>query len=60
MTGAPALSNDEMAAAFDDGRLASLLAFGLTLVLLLVVFRQVVAPVLMVATLAVSLAWSMG
>ena len=60
MTGAPALSNDEMVAALDDGKLASLLAFALTLVLLLVAFRRVVAPVLMVATLAVSLAWSMG
>jgi hopanoid biosynthesis associated RND transporter like protein HpnN len=60
VTGAPALSNDEMVAALDDGKLASLLAFALTLVLLLVAFRRVVAPVLMVATLAVSLAWSMG
>jgi hopanoid biosynthesis associated RND transporter like protein HpnN len=60
VTGAPALSNDEMAAALDDGKLASLLAFALTLVLLLVAFRRVVAPVLMLATLVVSLAWSMG
>jgi uncharacterized protein len=60
VTGAPALSNDEMVAAFDDGRLASVLAFAFTLVLLLVAFRRVVAPLLMLATLAVSLAWSMG
>jgi uncharacterized protein len=49
-----------MAAAFADGKLASLLAFAFTLVLLLVAFRRVVTPVLMLATLAVSLAWSMG
>jgi uncharacterized protein len=60
VTGAPALSNDEMVAALADGRTATLLAFALTLVLLLVAFRRVVAPVLMLATLAVSLAWSMG
>ena len=60
VTGAPALSNDEMAAAFEDGRLASILAFALTLLLLLVAFRSVMTPLLMVGTLAVSLGWSMG
>jgi uncharacterized protein len=60
VTGAPALSNDEMGAAFEDGRLASILAFALTLLLLLVAFRAVVTPLLMVLTLAVSLGWSMG
>ena len=60
VTGAPALSNDEMAAAFEDGRLASILAFALTLVILLVAFRAVLTPLLMVGTLAVSLGWSMG
>ena len=48
VTGAPALSNDEMGAAFEDGRLASILAFALTLLLLLVAFRAVVTPLLMV------------
>jgi hopanoid biosynthesis associated RND transporter like protein HpnN len=60
VTGAPALSNDEMVAAFDDGKLSSILALVLTLLLLIAAFRRVVAPLLMVATLAVSLAWSMG
>jgi hopanoid biosynthesis associated RND transporter like protein HpnN len=60
VTGSPALSNDEMVAALADGRRATLLAFALTLGVLLVAFRQVVKPLLMLATLAVSLAWSMG
>jgi hopanoid biosynthesis associated RND transporter like protein HpnN len=60
VTGAPALSNDEMTAAFRDSRVATLLAFGLTLLLLLLAFRAVAKPLLMLAVLAVSLAWSVG
>ena len=60
VTGSPALSNDEMVAALADGSRATVLAFVLTLGLLLVAFRRVVQPLLMLATLAVSLAWSMG
>jgi hopanoid biosynthesis associated RND transporter like protein HpnN len=48
VTGGPALSNDEMRAAFDDSKLATALAFALTLGLLLV------------AVLALSLLWSLG
>ena len=60
VTGGPAISSDEMATAFEDSQLASLLAFAFTLGLLLVAFRLVVKPVLMLAALAVSQAWSMG
>jgi len=60
VTGGPALSNDEMVAAFRDSRRATLLAFALTLGLLLVAFLRVGLPILMLATLAVSLCWSMG
>ncbi|HKZ08114.1 MAG TPA: MMPL family transporter [Methylomirabilota bacterium] len=60
VTGSPALSNDEMVAALADGTRATMLALVLTLGLLLVAFRQVVKPLLMLACLAVSLAWSMG
>ena len=60
VTGSPALSNDEMVAALTDGQRATVLAFVLTLILLLVAFRRLVKPLLMVATLAVSLGWSMG
>jgi hopanoid biosynthesis associated RND transporter like protein HpnN len=60
VTGSPALGNDEMSAAFDDSKVATALAFAFTLGVLLLAFRRVVKPVLMLATLAVSLAWSMG
>ena len=60
VTGGPAISNDEMVTAFDDSKVATLLAFGFTLVLLIGAFRRVVKPMLMLATLVVSLAWSMG
>ncbi|MBI4610489.1 MAG: MMPL family transporter [Candidatus Rokubacteria bacterium] len=60
VTGPPTISNDEMTAAFRDSEVATLLAFALTLGLLLVAFRRVGKPLLMLAVLAVSLAWSMG
>jgi uncharacterized protein len=60
VTGSPTISNDEMATAFDDSRLATALAFALTLGLLVVAFRRVVTPLLVLATLAVSLGWSLG
>ncbi len=60
VTGPPALSNDEMITAFQDSQVATLLAFALTLGLLLVAFRRVGKPLLMLAVLAVSLVWSMG
>ncbi|HXJ80367.1 MAG TPA: MMPL family transporter [Candidatus Methylomirabilis sp.] len=60
VTGGPAIANDEMTTALDDSKLATMLAFGLTLGLLVAGFRRVLAPLLMLGTLAVSLAWSLG
>ncbi len=60
VTGKPALSNDEMTTAFEDSEKASLLSFALTLVLLLLAFRRLVKPILMLAVLAISLAWAIG
>jgi hypothetical protein len=60
VTGKPVLSNDEMTAAFRDSERATVLAFILTLVLVLVAFMRLRKPILMLAVLAVSLCWSMG
>ena len=60
VTGAPALSNDEMAAAFADSKVATLIAFALTLLVITLAFWRVGKPLLMLVVLAVSLAWSMG
>src|SRR5262252_2709614 len=60
VTGGPALSNDEMTAAFHDSQIATLLAFGLTLLVMTLAFRRIGKPILMLGVLAVSLAWSLG
>ncbi len=60
VTGAPALSNDEMSAAFRDSQVATVLAFALTLLVMTLAFVRVGKPLLMLGVLAVSLAWSMG
>jgi uncharacterized protein len=60
VTGKPALSNDEMVTAFRDSESATLLAFALTLGLLLVAFLRVGKPLVMLVLLAVSLSWAMG
>jgi hopanoid biosynthesis associated RND transporter like protein HpnN len=60
VTGTPALSTDEMTTAFRDSELATPLAFGVTVALLLLAFRQITRPMLMCLVLAVSLAWTMG
>ena len=60
MTGKPALQNDEMVAAFRDSERATLLAFALTLGLLLAAFVRLGKPVLMLLVLATSLCWSIG
>jgi len=60
VTGSPAISNDEMVSAFADSRIATLLAIAMTLALLIASFRRVGMPLLMLVTLLVSLAWSMG
>ncbi|MBI2218206.1 MAG: MMPL family transporter [Candidatus Rokubacteria bacterium] len=60
VTGKAALSNDEMTAAFRDSERATLLAFALTLGLLLLAFLRAGKPVLMLLVLALSLCWSIG
>src|SRR5205823_3565895 len=60
LTGAPVLGNDEMEAAFRDSKRATALAFALTLGVLAVAFRRVGMPLLVLATLAVSICWSLG
>ncbi len=60
VTGGPTLSNDEMTAAFHDSSLATVFAFGLTLLVILLAFWRVGKPLLMLAVLAATLAWSMG
>ena len=60
VTGKPALQNDEMVAAFRDSERATLLAFALTLGLLLAAFVRLGKPVLMLLVLATSLCWSIG
>jgi hypothetical protein len=60
VTGGPVISNDEMATAFADSKIATVLAFASTMALLLLAFRRVVKPVLMLVALAVSLGWSVG
>ncbi len=60
VTGAPALESDEMTAAFRDSQRATVLAFVLTLGVLLLGFRRIGRPALLLATLAVSLGWSIG
>ncbi len=60
VTGKPALANDEMTAAFRDSERATIVAFVLTLGLLLVAFVRLGKPVIMLAVLALSLCWSIG
>jgi len=60
VTGGPALATDGMRAAFDDSQLATVLAFALTLGLLMLAFRRLREPVVMLAVLALSLTWSLG
>jgi hopanoid biosynthesis associated RND transporter like protein HpnN len=51
VTGAPALSNDEMTAAFHDSSISDVMTLA---------FVRVGKPLLMLGVLAVTLAWSMG
>jgi uncharacterized protein len=60
VTGAPALFSDELIATTRDGQIASVLALVLTLALLLLAFRRVVASCAMLIVLALSLGWSLG
>ncbi|MGH7279355.1 MAG: MMPL family transporter, partial [Candidatus Rokuibacteriota bacterium] len=53
-------SNDEMTAAFRDSEYATVLAFGLTFVLLVFAFLTLGKPIIMLVVLALSLCWSIG
>jgi hopanoid biosynthesis associated RND transporter like protein HpnN len=60
VTGKSALSNDEMTAAFSDSERATVVAFVLTLGLLVLAFLAVGKPLVMLVVLALSLCWSIG
>jgi len=60
VTGKPALSNDEMTAAFRDSERATVVAFALTLLLLISAFVRPFKPLVMLVVLALSLCWSIG
>lgn len=60
VTGKPALSNDEMTAAFDDSERGTYLAFALTLGLLLIAFLRVGKPLILLTVLTLALCWSIG
>ena len=60
LTGAPVLADDEMEAAFRDSKRATAFAFALTLAVLTIAFRRFGLPIVVLATLAVSICWSLG
>ena len=60
VTGAPALSNDEMTTAFRDSGLATALAVAAVAGLLLLAFREIRRPLLMLAALGLGLLWALG
>jgi len=60
VTGGPALSADEMTSAFRDSGIATLVAAVLTLAVLVLAFRQVVKPLVMLGVLATSVIVSIG
>ena len=60
VTGGPTLSNDEMTAAFHGSSVATIIAFALTLLVMLLAFGRLAKPLLMLGVLAVTLAWSLG
>src|SRR2546425_666966 len=60
VTGGPAMSADEMTSAFRDSGIATLVAAVLTLAVLVLAFRQVVKPLVMLGVLATSVIVSIG
>ncbi len=60
VTGGPALATDEMTTAFRDSGIATVVAGALTLAVLIVAFRQVTKPLLMLLVLATSVIVSVG
>jgi len=60
VTGIPAIEADETTQSIHDSTLASIIAFVLITVLMLVVFRGVVVPLLAAGSLLIGLSWSFG
>jgi uncharacterized protein len=60
VTGGTALSHDEMTTAFQDSRRAAALGFALILCVMLLAFRRLAKPLVLLAVLIVSLTWSLG
>jgi uncharacterized protein len=60
VTGSPALSNDEMTTAFRDSGLATALAVTAVMGLLLLAFREIRRPLLMLAALGLGLLCALG
>jgi hopanoid biosynthesis associated RND transporter like protein HpnN len=60
VTGKPALSNDEMTAAFEDSERGSFFAFALTLGLLAVAFLRLGKPLILSGILTLGLCWAIG
>ena len=60
VTGAPALSNDEMTTAFRDSGLATALAVAVVAGLLFLAFREIRRPLLMLAALGLGLLCALG
>ncbi len=60
VTGIPAIEADETAQSIRDSTRASVLAFVLITVLMIVVFRGIAVPLIAAATLLIGIAWSFG
>jgi uncharacterized protein len=60
VTGSQALANDEMLAAQYNSLLATVISMGGVAVLFIVAFRQVIRPLLAVATLVIAVCWALG
>jgi hypothetical protein len=60
VTGIPAIEADETAQSIRDSTLASIVAFALITVLMIIVFRGVTVPLLAAGSLVIAMAWSFG
>ncbi len=60
VTGIPAIEADETTQATTDSTIASLVAFGLVTLMLVLSFRRIRLPLMAAASLVVGIAWSLG
>lgn len=60
VTGQPALSADEMAAALSDMKVGAILALLGVAALYIVMFREIRRPLMVLASLLIGIAWTMG